>query len=200
MRKESKEMIKLTAKEILLTLFDIPLAGLSLTDARGYYRKSLSEYFDERCLDRSNFWQKIGYLKKQGLVNSYLEGNERYLELTELGLELINKKNFTKIQNTRPQYWDGCFRLVMFDIPEDKKYLRDKLRRKLRIIGFKQVQKSIFAYPFECKKEIELICCHYGVRRYLKYMIAEIIEGEDEIISHFLDLGVMSLQDLDTRK
>ena len=199
MRKETKEIVKLTAKEILLTLFDIPMMGVSVFDARGYYKKSINEYLEERSFDRSNFRQKIYYLKKMGFINNYLEGQESFVELTPKGFENINLSKFKGISIQRNQNWDGRFRIIVWDIPSDKKYLGDALRRKLIKIGFRQIQKSIFAFPFECKKEIDQICYFYGVRRYLKYMIADILEGEDEIISFFLDTGILQLSDLDLK-
>lgn len=199
MRKEVKEIIKLTAKELFLSLFDVTAAGISVFDSRNMYRKSIRDYLSERSIDRSSFSQKVYYLKKMGLINSYLEGREKYIELTTKGLESINQAVFSQMKIKRPDKWDGLFRVIIFDIPEDKKSLRDSLRRKIEHIGFRLIQKSVFAYPFECKREIDAICYYYGVRRYLKYMIAEIIEGEDEIINYFIDSKVMTLSDLDTK-
>lgn len=197
MRKETKEIVKLTARQVLLTLFDIPLGVLYAFDARGYYRKSMNEYFAERSFDRSNFSQSISRLRRMGYINAYLEGSERYFELTTKGFEKIAWEQFNRLSIERPDKWDGLFRIVIFDVPQDKSDLRDLLRRKLLKLGFKLIQKSVFAYPFECKKEIEQISYNFSVSRYLKYMIAEIIEGEDEIISSFLDSGVLKLADLD---
>lgn len=199
MKDEAKQIIKLTTKEILLTLFDVPIAALGLFDSRHYYRKSIDEYLEERSVDRISFNQSIQYLRRRGLIRSFLEGNKRFIELTQKGLENYQRKLFENIAVKRPPKWDGLFRLVIFDIPEDKKTLRDLLRKKLESIGFRQVQKSVFVYPFECKQEIETICAHYTVSRYLKYMVAEIIEGEEEIIDQFLINGTLELQDLDTR-
>ncbi len=199
MRKETKEIIKLTANQLLYALFDIPAVTLYTFDVRGYYRASLREYFSEESFERANFSHNISRLKRLGLINIYLEGNERYVELTPKGFEKITWEKFNQLKVERPEKWDGLFRIVMFDIPQEKSDLRDLLRRKLLKIGFRLIQKSVFAYPFECKKEIEQISYHFSVSRYLKYMIAEIIEGEDEIISSFIDSGVLVLADLDRK-
>jgi hypothetical protein len=63
-------------------------------------------------------------------------------------------------------------------------------------VGFEQIQKSVFVYPFECTDLINLICQKYGERNCIKFMIAEIIEGEESITEKFLDKGVLTLDDL----
>jgi phenylacetic acid degradation operon negative regulatory protein len=41
--------------------------------------------------------------------------------------------------------WDGVWRLVIFDIPESHKRVRDTLRRRLKEWGFNPWQKSVWA-------------------------------------------------------
>ncbi len=41
--------------------------------------------------------------------------------------------------------WDGKWRIVVFDIPESKRLVRDILRSRLKMWGFKPWQKSVWA-------------------------------------------------------
>ena len=92
--------------------------------------------------------------------------------------------------------WDKNFRIVMFDVPEEKKKIRDMLRRKLESIGFMQMQKSVFVYPFDCKEDIDSICYFLGSGKYLKYLVVKITEGEEELIEEFLQKNILTLDDL----
>ena len=47
--------------------------------------------------------------------------------------------------------------MVMFDIPDKHKWTRDIFRQKLRIMGFHQLQESIFILPYPCEKEVSLL-------------------------------------------
>lgn len=96
----------------------------------------------------------------------------------------------------RPNKWDKKWRLVIYDIPEEDRSTRDLIRNQLNKIGFVQVQKSVFVYPFECTTEIDLICQRYGERNNIKFMIAEIIEGEESIIETFVDNKILNTNDL----
>jgi CRISPR-associated endonuclease Cas2 len=196
MKREDKEILKLTAKEIFKKLFDFPMRFMIAFDNPKKHMISIEQYYNERTEDQLDFRNKIHYLKQQGLINTFIENKERFIELTPKGIKRLNKDSFNELKIKKPSAWDGRFRMVIFDIPEKHRTVRDGIRHKLDTIGFKQVQKSVFVYPFECKTEIDMICDHFLAKKYLKYLIADIIEGEEEIISHFLNTKTLTESDL----
>lgn len=50
--------------------------------------------------------------------------------------------------------WDGRYRAIIFDIPEATRRERRFLRTELKQIGFKELQKSIWVYPYDIEKEL----------------------------------------------
>ena len=67
----------------------------------------------------------------------------------------------------------------MFDIAQTKKLSREALRGKLKEIGFRPFQKSIWIHPFNCEAEIELLRNFFNLSdKELRLIIAENI-GED---------------------
>src|SRR5688500_8289137 len=44
--------------------------------------------------------------------------------------------------------WDGKWRFLIFDIPEKLKHGRDALRNKIKELGFHELQKSVFVFPY----------------------------------------------------
>lgn len=71
--------------------------------------------------------------------------------------------------------WDGRWRIVVFDVPEDIRRGRDALRIKLRALGFYELQKSVFVFPYECRNEVEFIIEFFGLRKFVRYgVLAEI--------------------------
>ena len=46
--------------------------------------------------------------------------------------------------------WDGKWRIVTYDIPEQFAVLRRKVRTVLKRAGFVQLQQSLWIYPHEC--------------------------------------------------
>lgn len=74
--------------------------------------------------------------------------------------------------------WDGKWRLVVFDIPERIKKARDALRGKLRELGFYELQKSVWVFPYGCKNEIDFIIEFFNLKKYVRFCILESIDNE----------------------
>jgi len=86
----------------------------------------------------------ISRLKKQGLVK---QTKNKKLCLTDKGKEMvIYIKDRHSILN-KP--WDKKIRVVIFDIPEERKHFRKWLRQELSLLLFKSLQKSVYIgkYP-----------------------------------------------------
>ncbi len=80
-----------------------------------------------------------------------------------------------KIKETK---WDGKWRIVVFDIPERIKGGRNALREKLKELGFYELQKSVWIFPYDCKDEIDFIIEFFDLRRYVRYGILESIDND----------------------
>ena len=74
--------------------------------------------------------------------------------------------------------WDGKWRTVIFDIPEKLKSARNALRDKLKEVGFHELQKSVFVFPYECKDEIDFIIEFFNLRQYVRYGIFDFIDND----------------------
>jgi CRISPR-associated endonuclease Cas2 len=84
--------------------------------------------------------------------------------------------------------WNGKWFLVFFDVPEIQRNKRDYLRKFLRDLGFYPYQKSVYLFPYECEKEITLIKKIVEGAKYMRYIIAEKIENEEQA-KIFFNLG-----------
>lgn len=92
----------------------------------------------ERTLKKSSFAQALNRLRSQGLVESSTNNDEVLIKLTETG------KDFLELELGNQRSWDGKWRVVIFDIPEQKRIVRNLFRRNLKRWGFKQLQKSVW--------------------------------------------------------
>lgn len=193
MRKETKEMVKLTSKEVLLTVFDLVLP---FYEATTIYRISAKKLRESRSWERAEFKEKIKYLRRQGSIRNLVEGKEKYIEITPSGLEKIRLMHFDRISIKRTEKWDKKWRVVIFDIPEKHKSSRDILRNKLIQMGFESIQESVYVYPFECTEEISQISYLLSEPGNILIMISEIIQGEDFLIENFYKKGILTTSDL----
>lgn len=193
MRRHQKEIIKLTAKEVLLSIVDL---ALPFFEADKAYRIPAKKYRAQRNYDRSNFGEKIKYLRRNGLIESFIEDKEKFIEITPKGIEKIHKYNIEDITIDRPARWDEEWRVIIFDIPEKMRVSRDVLRNKIINLGFLKIQESVYVYPFECSTEVTALSKLLSVEENVLIMISEIIQGENNIIDKFIDKNVLTVEDI----
>ena len=128
--------------------------------------------------------QALYALKKRKLIKLTQEGKMILLTLTEGGDKRCLRYAFEALKIPRPRKWDGKWRLVLFDIPEDLKAAREALRSKLKQLGFLQFQKSVWIYPHQCEDEIDFISELFAIGRYLNLLAVE-IEKDQPLRAHF---------------
>ena len=139
---------------------------------------------DFRDLIRTNekdFKDSITELKK----GKFIEKKNNYngsiiVSLTDKGrLKALNIK-FKKL-NRKKEPWDGKWRMVAFDIPEERRKGRSALRYKIRLAGFYELQESLFLYPYDCEKEIAEFAKLFKLEKYIRFALLEFIDNQDDI-------------------
>lgn len=106
-----------------------------------------------RINDRKKFSKLIYYLKKKGLIKIKNLENKKAIFLTPWGSERILKIKYKMMDKKRRK--DGKWQMIIFDIPEKKRHLRDLLRENLNLLGYRMLQKSIWVCPYDVAKETE---------------------------------------------
>jgi DNA-binding transcriptional regulator PaaX len=133
-------------------------------------------------LDKIWFSKKVDYLKRRGFLRY---GPSRKLILTRKGikrLDLYRLENIKLGQKSR----DGYLRVIIFDISEKRRSVRDLLRAKLNELECYQLQKSVYVTPYKCEKELEEIFSILGLGGCAHIILAKSIgASEAKIRKHF---------------
>lgn len=129
--------------------------------------------------NRKTLLYSINQLYKGKLVNvnEGLDGTTK-IEVLGAGIELADKLNSWLGGSTGPSEWDKRWRLVLFDVPENKKNLREAFRYHLRKLGFVEFRRSVFIFPFPCATEIESLADKFNLRDHIAMITAESISDE----------------------
>lgn len=100
---------------------------------------------------RHNFYALMSHSLKTGYIERIIKNGQPYLRLTAKGNDKV-KRDFPYFffQNKK---WDGKWRVVIFDIEEVKRRVRDKLREKLRSLGFGMLQESVWVTPHDVAED-----------------------------------------------
>lgn len=152
--------------------------GVAIAPGLGYVLKEMvgnkSKFKDQRRLRAT-----IKRLEKQELVNWGEKNGEVTLTLTEKGKRKVLKYKIDSLELKKPNRWDGLFRVIVFDIPEEMRIARDLFREKLKQLEFYQLQKSVFVIPFECRDEIDFLRHNLEIAPYVHYMLVKQISNID---------------------
>lgn len=108
----------------------------------------------------------------------YLKHTGGKLAMTEKGRMRLQTLDVKFKTWKPPASWDKRWRVVVFDIPESKRRLRSRIRVTLKSIGFEQLQKSVWVYPYDCEEWVTLWKADFKLGSELLYMIVDSIEGE----------------------
>ena len=143
----------------------------------------------QRKLENFNhrlFNQELKRLEKIGDVIFAEENGKVIASLTKKGETRINKYDFDDMKISKPAKWDGKWRMVIFDISEDKKVARELLRKKLKELGFYKLQKSVYIHPYPCREEITVLRENYNLdKKQVLYLLVDTFEGKNIGIQSF---------------
>jgi len=120
-------------------------------------------------------------LLRHGIVKIKRENGIPVVRIAERGKVEVLKYDLDKIVIKKPDHWDGKWRLVMFDISDKYKKIRDLIRAKLKGMGFYQFQESVFIYPYPCEKEIIYLREVLDIPHSIKLLRADRIENEKDL-------------------
>ena len=120
---------------------------------------------------RSGYYKAVERLEKRGMLKKIRRENRIFLKLTEKGRTRIKKHR--EAGKIRSRSWDGKWRLIIFDIPEESNRLRYLLRKFLKTLGYAKVQRSIWISPFDFQKEIEGFCNKMKITEYIFQLTVE---------------------------
>lgn len=150
--------------------------------------------FSRKSLYQKQLLLEFGYNPWQ--VNKTLKRFERQgflkisgdtLRVTKEGLSYLQEHAVYALKfHPDRRVWDKTWRILIFDIPEQERYLRDILRKKLKEWHFKKLQQSVFVTPYDCKKELKQLFSLLDIDQYVHIIPTETVGDLDKSLrQHF---------------
>ncbi|MBI5400516.1 MAG: hypothetical protein HZB12_00140 [Candidatus Yonathbacteria bacterium] len=166
--------------EILLsTLLVVGFLTIAITAPNAV---QLFKYFNPKnTKDRWKIKRSLAGLEERDLIKKQLvKGEEQYI-LTQTGKLRAMRYHLYSMRIAAQPKWDGLWRIVMFDIPENKRVARHAINLALKKLGCIQYQKSVFITPYPCTKEIDFVGKCFDARRYIHLITAKEIGHEPKV-------------------
>ena len=131
---------------------------------------------------RQNFYMAVKRALKSGYIEKVLKKGRPYLRIVGRGREkLIRDFPLLALQKKK---WDKKWRVVIFDIEEVNRNVRDVFRRKLYELGFGRLQKSVYISPFPIENEMRefIESLNLGKRAYL-LVSSKFAAGDERVLA-----------------
>lgn len=177
-----------TAGGIALGIIGVAgIVALSAVAPNMFYAfdKLFSRKYRGRKFTRKEKERKIAktfyYLKESGYIRMRPTGKDFKIFLTELGRKKLEKMNLETLVVKRLSSWDGKWWQVAADIPtEEYKWAADLFRQKLKDIKFFPLQRTLWFYPYDPRREVEYIIRYYGIESFVTVMEINRLDKDDE--------------------
>ena len=114
----------------------------------------------------------VSRMVKQGWLVSEKQGSKSFYSLTPRGVERMEEAA-RRIYKSTPHDWDGKWRTLMYTIPEDKRQIRDELRKELTWSGFGNLSNGVWISPNPLEKEAERLIEAYEIEEYVDFFVGE---------------------------
>ncbi len=150
----------------------------------------LLKHLDRPAKNRAQLYQRIRQgvirLEEGGFVTVSGERGARRILITEKGRKTMVEIEFGEYTIQEQAFWDGKWRVFIFDISERRRRIRNQLRRLLDGAGFVRIQDSVWVYPYPCDEFVSLVRAHLksGVGE-VRSFVAEALESDKSLREHF---------------
>ena len=144
--------------------------------ARKTYRSRDTKWKDQQ----RKITQSIYYLKRHGYVQLIPEGEDFKVKITKRGRKKVRRMQFENLQVSIPKSWDGKWWIVVADVPKEYRYKADEFREKLKAMYFYPLQRTVWAFPFDSRDEVDFVAAYYWIERFVTLMEVSRLDPEDE--------------------
>ena len=126
-----------------------------------------------------------GRLVAKGYATWTEKDGKKFLRITPKGSKALAFEQAKVALKNQKKKWDGRWRMVVFDVPERRRQVRNRLRAVMCEIGFVRLQDSVWVYPYDCEDFVALLKAELKIGAAVLYMVVEQIENDKHLRTHF---------------
>ena len=176
MKKETKIKIAKIVLSVIAVAGVLAVTAIAPNALRAidlFYKKEKRKYHREYYLKKT-----IAKMKENGLIEFQQRSSKSFVRLTEKGRRELLKYQLRETIIEKPKKWDKKWRIIIFDIKEKRRGIRDGLRKELVNLGFLHLQNSVWVYPYDCEEIIIMLKSSFYLGKDVLYIVADKIEND----------------------
>jgi phenylacetic acid degradation operon negative regulatory protein len=137
----------------------------------------------------------LSRMTRNGWLKTEREGRHSLHALTARG-RLILEEGGQRIFESRKTDWNGQWYQVVYSLPENKRKLRNDLRKRLTWLGFGRLAPGTWISPHNRLHEVDAMLDDLGARQYVEFFSGlRLVNGNDrEIVERCWDVKNLNYQ------
>ena len=150
----------------ILSNLSVPIKESDLTVGDMIYKPHKILHCDlTKAYKVNSISQTMKRAANRGFTKNKIINEQVYIALTQSGEEELGRlKDTIKFNlSSENKDWDGKYRLVLFDIPEKNRVVRDNFRNKLKQLGFIGWQQSVWVGKGDITRVMRKFLNKYGL-------------------------------------
>jgi CRISPR-associated endonuclease Cas2 len=178
-KKEPEVELSFSGKVLMYLLAAADFMPRPLEHKTAYVRRAIFGKTDYRV-----YWKIFKYLKAKGWIKIYTKKDKetQFVKLTKDGqLQAL----LTKSKIINQQKWDGKWRLIVYDIPEDSRRYRHLFRTLLRQHNFYKLQESVFVSPYPLNRLAIAYLKETGLISYIRIARIDEMDNDKDLRKYF---------------
>lgn len=128
---------------------------------------SLTKLMGEFGLSEPAVRAAISRMLRQGWLVSRKVGNRSYYSMSERGKKRLEEAA-ARIYKVDKDKWDGKWCIVSYNIPEERRALRDQLRKELGWMGFGMLTTSTWISPNRLEQRVKELTEAYEITEHVE--------------------------------
>ena len=125
--------------------------------------------------------RSIKNLVEAGCVEIKNSDNQKYLKITKKGQGKLNCIKLEGEEALVSRIWDGYWRIIILDLPENRKSERESLRYLLKKAGFICIKNTVWVSPFPYEHLFTNIKKDLGLGTELMIIVTEKLDPETNL-------------------
>lgn len=137
--------------------------AISLVNLKNEVENMIKGAYNSKNRPEYAISRSIKNLASDGLIECFQSDYQPYFRLSEKGKKRFNSNALDDDTTLVSNNWDGFWRIIILDLPEERKNEREALRYLLKKAGFVCLKNSVWIsmYPYEnlftnIKKDLNL--------------------------------------------
>lgn len=119
-------------------------------------------------------------LVEGGYAEIHKSERQNYAKITAQGKTKLNSITLENVDALVPQSWDGFWRIILLDLPENRKNERESLRYLLKKAGFVCLKNSAWISPFPYEHLFKNIKKDLGLTTEMMIIVTSSIDEESQ--------------------